>query len=287
MKGLFQQIKDAVTDEQPFHPQVSDVSERTIFMKWLLIGGLAFLSVLFIWLNVVFSPSDSVNDSSDLVIGEPIEIEEVVDDGPTFIFEETEDLPELSDGREFYLKEQIWTALLEQDYKAAADLAYSTVQSNTFEEESDFLNWYQDIYKVATVKNIPVAQQHEILSSFKVPRFQAVFPTFTSVLTLATIVEDEDSLLPIDVKRVEVMSEDLVDPESCKNVSPYIEQMAIHFKYIYKANIKFNDELVTTYVGVFNNGYLKLLGYYGENTSYQTDAYWESKRIDYAQNPNF
>ena len=286
MKRLFQQVKNSLTPEFSTRQEVNEISERTIFLKWIFIGGLAFLTILFIWLQIVFKPSETSNDSS-LVVGDPIEVEEPIDDGPVYSFEEKENLPELPDETEFYIKEQIWSALLEQDYKTAADLAYSTVQSNTFGEESEFLNWYQDIYKVATVSNLPASQQDQILSSFRVPRFQAVFPTFTSVLTLATIVEDEDSLLPIDVRRVSVISEELVDPESCKSVSPYIEKMAIHFKHIYKANIRFNDELVTAYVGVFNNGYLKLLGYYGDNTSYQTDAYWESKRIDYAQNPNF
>ena len=64
--------------------------------------------------------------------------------------------------------------------------------------------------------------------------------------------------------------------------------MLIHFKEIYKATLYLNSEVtVTALVGIFNNGYNQLLGYYGEDTPYKTDSYWESKRLDYADHPFF
>lgn len=261
----------------------SSPSNQTVLIKWCVIGFLGFLTVLFCFLQVSFTSSNQETEGL-----EDFSTAVVESDEPIFDFgDEEAELPELPQPEEELVKSRIWQALMTQDYQTAADVAYEAVHNNTLREDSDLLNWYQDVYTVANVKNIESSQQDVILSSFKTPRFQAVFPPFTSVLTLASIIEDDSSLLPIDVRSVQVLSEEWVDPKTCESVSPYIAEMTIHFKEIYKAKLLFNDEAVTAYVGIFNNGYLKLLGYYGESTSFKTDEYWESKRIDYAQNPNF
>lgn len=290
MRALIQRVKESLSRDLEGLTQGESVTAKTVLIKWFFIGLLAFLLVLFTLLQLSFAPDHSTLTESDAIEGlsppeEVVEQEETKEES-MFGFED-EDLPLLDATDELTLKAQIWQKLMEDDYQSAADLVYDAVYSYSFEEDSDFLAWYQDVYKVASVKNIPTENQHIILSSFKSPRFQAVFPTYTSVMTLATIVEDPDSLLPIDVKSVQVLSEEIVDPETCKGVSDYIDQMSIHFKSIYKASIAFNGEVVVAYVGIFNNGYLKLLGYYGESDHLKTDSYWESKRLDYAQNPNF
>lgn len=240
--------------------------------------------------------SGTIEDDSKLVEGE--------EEKETIYSFQDEDLPLIEPSEELLLKDQIWEKLMVHDFQGAADLAYDAVHSQSFEESSDFLNWYQDIYTVANVKNIETSKQDGILSSFKTPRFQAVFPTFTSVLTLATIIDDPDSLLPIDVEKVQVLDEEILSPEECSNISPYIDQMLIHFKSIYKGTFTFYrrtqfydenrslqevlaEDNVNAYVGIFNNGKIKLLGYYGECDALKTDAYWESKRLDYSENPYF
>lgn len=288
VKCFIQRIKNSIEqDFNQFFHEDGALSKR-ILLKWLFIGFLIFLLVLFLFLQASFKPDSQTEPLPPILEEEDsiIETEEEFDDGPMFEFE-TEGMEELSESEEVILKDRIWRFLMEGDYQSAADLISNTVNSNALREESDLLNWYQDVYVVATVQNIEPSQQDQILSSFKTPRFQAVFPTFTSVLTLAKIVEDPDSLLPIDVEHVQIMSESFVDPSECQNVSPYMDQMLIHFKEIYKASILFNGELVTAYVGIFNNDYLQLLGYYGESDLLKTDSYWESKRLDYALNPNF
>lgn len=288
MKHLINRIKQSLTRDLNRLTSEDPVSSRSVLLKWFLIAFLIFLLVLFSLLQVSFAP-DYREEAETPSVEEEVQVpesERVTDEGPMFEFEEQE-MPELSLSDESLLKDQIWQALMREDYQAAADLAYETVHSQSLSEDSDFLNWYQDIYTVANVKNIETSQQDGILTSFKVPRFQAVFPTYTSVLTLATIVDDEESLLPLDVRMVQVLSEEIVDPSDCQNISAYMDQMLIHFKEVYKASISFDGDIVTAYVGIFNNGYLKLLGYYGESDRFKTDSYWESRRLDYAQNPNF
>lgn len=290
VRRFIQRIKQSITRD--FHQLMSDdpASSKVVLLKWFAIGFLAFLFVLFLFLQVSLTPKREVNPETSISETEESlgseEESEVVEEGSMFDFEE-EEMPELSAEGEFLLKDQIWNALMGQDYQRAADLAYEAVHSHSLREDSDFLNWYQDIYTVANVKNIETSKQDAILTSFKSPRFQAVFPPFTSVLTLATIVDDQDSLLPIDVRTAQVLVEEWVDPSECANISPYMDQMLVHFKEIYKATISFNGEVVTAYVGIFNNGYLKLLGYYGDSEVFKTDAYWESRRLEYANNPNF
>lgn len=290
VRRFIQRIKQSITRD--FHQLMSEdpASSKVVLLKWFAIGFLAFLFVLFLFLQVSLTPKREVNpetsiSETDESFGSEEETE-VVEEESMFDFEE-EEMPELSAEDEFLLKDQIWNALMGQDYQRAADLAYEAVHSHSLSEDSDFLNWYQDIYTVANVKNIETSKQDAILTSFKSPRFQAVFPPFTSVLTLATIVDDQDSLLPIDVRTAQVLVEEWVDPSECANISPYMDQMLVHFKEIYKATISFNGEVVTAYVGIFNNGYLKLLGYYGDSEVFKTDAYWESRRLEYANNPNF
>ncbi len=290
VRRFIQRIKQSITRD--FHQLMSEdpASSKVVLLKWFAIGFLAFLFVLFLFLQVSLTPKREVNpetsiSETDESFGSEEETE-VVEEESMFDFEE-EEMPELSAEDEFLLKDQIWNALMGQDYQRAADLAYEAVHSHSLSGDSDFLNWYQDIYTVANVKNIETSKQDAILTSFKSPRFQAVFPPFTSVLTLATIVDDQDSLLPIDVRTAQVLVEEWVDPSECANISPYMDQMLVHFKEIYKATISFNGEVVTAYVGIFNNGYLKLLGYYGDSEVFKTDAYWESRRLEYANNPNF
>lgn len=244
--------------------------------------------------------SGIIEDESKLVENE-LEVKEEKESIYGF---EDEELPLMDPSEELLLKDQIWEKLMVDDYQGAADLAYDAVHSYSFEESSDFINWYHDIYTVAAVPNVAKDNQHTILSSFEAPRFQAVFPPFASVLVLATIIDDPDSLLPIDVESVQVLDEEILSPEECSNISPYVDQMLIHFKSVYKGTLTFYrrtqfydesrspqtvlvEDQVTAYVGIFNNGKIKLLGYYGECDGLKTDAYWESKRLDYAQNPNF
>lgn len=232
----------------------------------------------------------SQGDLTDAVETVELENSDLVDDNP----------------EELLLKNQIWEKLMDEDYQGASDLAYDAVNSNSFEESSDLINWYHDVNLIATT----ATQEYEkdnldnILSSFEAPRFQAVFPPFASVLVLATIIDDPDSLLPIDVADVQVMDEEILSPKDCSNISPYIDQMLIHFKSVYKGTLTFYrrtqfydesrslqevlvEDQVTAYVGIFNNGGIKLLGYYGECDGLKTDGYWESKRLDYAGNPRF
>ncbi|MGN9121854.1 hypothetical protein [Turicibacter bilis] len=246
--------------------------------------------------------SDMIEDDSKLVEDE-LEVEEKKES--IYGFEDL-DLPLMDPSKESLLKDQIWENLIVEDYQGAADLAYDAVHSYSFEESSDFINWYHDIYTVAAAANPDGDKDnlHNLLSSFETPRFQAVFPPFASVFVGATIIDDPDSLLPIDVESVQVLEEEILSPEDCSNISPYVDQMLIHFKDIYKATLTFYrrtqfydeyrslqevlvEDTVNAYVGIFNNGRIKLLGYYGECDELKTDAYWEARRLDYAGNPYF
>ena len=194
MRRFIERLKHSITKDFNNLGSEDSVSNQSILIKWVIIGVLAFLTVLFALLQVSFSsnyeaeteieseiPSLDTNLNSEVEQGVTPE-EEVVDDGPMFGFQE-EELPELSENEELILKEQIWQAVLVEDYEKAADLAYNAVHTQSIREDSDFLGWYQDIYTLANVTNIETSQQATILSSFKTPRFQAVFPPYTSVLT--------------------------------------------------------------------------------------------------------
>lgn len=286
MKRFIQRFKESISKDLDNLTQTDSISSQRVLFKWILIGVLAFLSVLFALLQVSFSPkNEEITFTPDEIVSES----DPMDDGPMFDFEvsDEEKLPLLEESDEIVLKDRIWEALILEDYTQAAKLASDAIESHELREDSDLVGWYQDIYTAASVYNFDSSEQPRVLTSFATARFQAALPPYASVLTLATIIDDPDSLLPVDVQEVQVMSESMVDPSECQGISNYMDEMLIHFKKVYQATILFNGELVTAYVGIFNNDRLQLLGYYGDTTSFKTDSYWESKRLDYYNNPIF
>lgn len=184
--------------------------------------------------------------------------------------------PEVKDSEA--LKDLVWSYLVIQDIEGAVNEMNQAFNQHNFANDDELMNWYHDVNLLLNISALSSDAKPNALMSFKSSRFQAVFPALMNPLSLANYIVDADAIIPLNVISQDVLSEELIPESQFIAPTEYLGKLQYQYQDIYVATLRLNQEIVTAYVGVYETGQIRFLGYYGECDTFKTDAYWESNR---------